>query len=60
MTPKTNIFDFSKSEIGVWLLDHGLKKYALNQILQWLYQKRVTSFEEMTNIAKETRNLLAD
>jgi len=55
-----NIFDLSKKELESWLVEHGLKKYALNQILQWLYQKRVASFEAMTNIAKETRATLSE
>lgn len=57
---KSNILDLSKNQLEAWLLGHGLKKYALNQILQWLYQKRVASFEAMTNLAKETRALLTE
>jgi 23S rRNA (adenine2503-C2)-methyltransferase len=60
VTAKTNILDLSKKELEAWLLEHGLKKYALNQILQWAYQKRASSFEEMTNVSKETRALLAE
>jgi 23S rRNA (adenine2503-C2)-methyltransferase len=55
-----NILDLSKSELETWLVEHGLKKYALTQILQWLYQKRAASFEEMTNISKEARALLTE
>ncbi len=55
-----NILDLSKPELETWLTEHGLKKYSLNQILQWLYQKRVASFEEMSNIAKDTRALLVE
>lgn len=53
-----NILDLSKSELEAWLAERGLKKFALNQILQWLYKKRVSSFEEMTNISREARALL--
>jgi 23S rRNA (adenine2503-C2)-methyltransferase len=55
---KRNILDLAKKELEAWLLEHGLKKYALNQILQWLYQKRAVFFEEMTNVSKEARALL--
>lgn len=41
-------------------MGRGLKRFALNQILQWLYRKRVGSFEEMTNLSKDTRALLAE
>lgn len=59
MLSKRNILDLSRSDLGRWLVDYGLKKYALNQILQWLYQIRVESFDQMTNIAKEARELLS-
>src|SRR3989338_6009418 len=55
-----NILDASKPELEEWLVAHDLKKYALTQILQWLYQRRTSSFEEMTNISKEARALLAE
>lgn len=55
-----NILDLSEAKLKSWLLGHGLKKYAHPQIIQWLYQKRMTSFEEMTNISKEARALLAE
>ncbi|HEX5038263.1 MAG TPA: 23S rRNA (adenine(2503)-C(2))-methyltransferase RlmN, partial [bacterium] len=57
---KRNILDLTKTELEAWLLEHGLKKYALNQILQWLYQKRATSFDEMSNVSKEARAILAE
>ncbi len=55
---KKNILDLSKLELEAWLGEQGLKKFATVQILQWLYQKKATSFEEMTNISKEARDLL--
>jgi len=38
----------------------GLKKYAADQIIKWLYQKRVSSFEEMTNLSKDARAILSE
>ena len=37
----------------------GLPAYAGKQIAQWLYVKRVRTFDEMTNISKEGRARLA-
>lgn len=54
-----NILNLSKKGLETWLLRRGLKKFALTQILQWLYQRRVKSFEEMTNISKEAREMLS-
>lgn len=33
-------------------------KYRAQQLFQWLYQKRVDSFDEMTNLSKQLRNKL--
>ena len=40
-------------------LSIGLQKYAGKQIAQWLYQKRATSFEQMTDISLKGRAALA-
>ncbi|QQR80209.1 MAG: 23S rRNA (adenine(2503)-C(2))-methyltransferase RlmN [Deltaproteobacteria bacterium] len=55
---KQNILDLSKSSLESWLLEKGLKKFNLHQILQWLYRYRVKSFDEMTNLSKQTREVL--
>lgn len=36
----------------------GLKKFAGKQLANWLYVKRVTSFDEMTNISLSAREQL--
>ncbi len=38
----------------------GLEPYRAKQISQWIYKKRVKSFEEMTNISKAARKLLSE
>lgn len=37
----------------------GMPAFTGGQIAQWLYQKHVTSIDEMTNISKQNRELLA-
>ena len=37
----------------------GLPKFTGKQLIDWIYNKRVASFEEMTNLSKKTRELLA-
>jgi 23S rRNA (adenine2503-C2)-methyltransferase len=32
--------------------------YKVNQIIEWIYVKKITSFEEFTNLSKELRNTL--
>ena len=36
----------------------GLPKFTGKQIAEWLYVRRVTTFDEMTNISKKGRDLL--
>ncbi|HHZ05029.1 radical SAM protein, partial [Acetomicrobium hydrogeniformans] len=38
----------------------GLQRYRADQICQWIYQKKVFDFQEMTNLSKELRGKLAD
>ena len=38
----------------------GLEKYTAGQIVQWLYKKNATSFEEMTNLSKGARKILSE
>ncbi len=46
-------------ELKQWLLEQGLPGYAAKQLLEWVFVKRVRSFDEMTNISKANRILLA-
>ena len=41
-----------------YALDHGWKSYRGHQIFQWLYRNRVFDIDEMTNVSKETREIL--
>ena len=41
-------------------LSVGLPRFAGKQLADWLYQKRVTTFDEMTNISKKGREALAE
>lgn len=49
-----NIYDLTLEKLENYFIDSGDKKYRASQVFYWLYEKRVTSFEEMTNLSKET------
>ncbi len=53
-TPK-NIRLLTQEELEKWLAREGEKPYRAKQILEWLWQKHVTSFEDMTNLSKPLR-----
>ena len=55
-----NIYDWTLSQLQTIMENRGYKKYNGEQILRWLYQNRVQSFDEMTNISKEFREKLKE
>jgi len=57
---KEPLFGKTLSELQVIIKQAGLPGYAAKQLAAWLYKKRVTSFEEMTNLSKKARLMLAE
>lgn len=49
---KPSIYGLSRQQLTDWALENGEKKFRATQIWEWLYQKRVQTFEEMTNLPK--------
>jgi 23S rRNA (adenine2503-C2)-methyltransferase len=56
---KINIKSLALNELETRLAGMGLKKYRARQVFDWVYTKLAVSFDEMTNIAKPERDLLA-
>ena len=54
----TNIFNYTKEMLTNYFTSQGEKSYKATQVFEWLYEKRVTSFDEMTNIKKEVIDYL--
>ena len=50
---KPSIYGLTRDELIDWAMEHGEKKFRATQIWDWLYKKRVQSFEEMTKISKD-------
>lgn len=57
---KKNIIELSKEELIFWLKEMGIESYRANQILAWIYLKQVDTFEDMTDIRLELRNLFSN
>ena len=55
---KRNIRGLSQEELITFFESHGEKKFRANQVFDWVWKKSFTSFENMSNISKETRELL--
>lgn len=56
----TSIYGLTKEELIDWLQENGEKKFRANQLWEWLYEKRVMEFSEMTNLSKELIKKLED
>lgn len=48
-----SIYDYSLKELETIFESMGEKKFKASQVFDWLYKKRVHSFDEMTNLKKE-------
>jgi len=53
-----NIYGIKRVDLEDYFLSIGEKKFKATQVFEWIYQKRVTSFEEMSNIKKELQDEL--
>lgn len=47
-------------EIKAWFEEHGQSAFRGNQVLNWIYQKKVTNWNEMTNLGLELRLFLEE
>ncbi len=55
---KKDIKNLNLDELKEELIHIGEKSFRAEQIFKWLYQERVTSFQEMTNLSLELREKL--
>ncbi|MCK5392465.1 MAG: 23S rRNA (adenine(2503)-C(2))-methyltransferase RlmN, partial [Deltaproteobacteria bacterium] len=54
----TNIKDLSPGEIEKFVLDNDFKPFRARQIAKWLYKKGAVSFDDMTDLSKDFRDIL--
>lgn len=53
-----NIYGIKRTDLEEYFLSIGEKKFKALQVFEWLYDKRITSFSDMTNIKKEIQEKL--
>jgi 23S rRNA (adenine2503-C2)-methyltransferase len=56
---KDSLFGKSLNELTALAVELGLPKFTGKQMAEWLYQKDISSIEEMTNLSKKARELLS-
>jgi 23S rRNA (adenine2503-C2)-methyltransferase len=57
---KTSIYSLQIHELKDWLTNNGEKPFRAEQIFDWLYKKRISSFEDMNNLSKNLRDKLSE
>jgi len=58
-TNKTDIKDLTREQLASWLEDRGVENYRAGQILKWIYSRQADTFDIMTDLGKEIRELLS-
>ncbi|MEB2278589.1 23S rRNA (adenine(2503)-C(2))-methyltransferase RlmN [Lysinibacillus xylanilyticus] len=55
---KESVYSLQPEQLEEWLKENGEKPFRAAQIFDWLYNKRVKTFEEMSNLSKGLRDKL--
>lgn len=54
-----NIYDFTLEELENYLIENGFKKFNATQLIEWIYEKKVYDFHNMTNLSKKLIDFLS-
>ena len=57
-TKKKDIRALTRDQLRDFFVENGDKSFRGNQVYEWLWQKAAHSFDVMTNLSKETRDML--
>lgn len=57
--PKPSVYSLSLDDWIEWMEERGQSKFRAKQVVEWLYKKRVESFDEMSSLALALREELA-
>lgn len=52
-------YDFTLDELSAWMVERGQPAFRARQVFRWLYHNLAESYDEMTVLSKELRELLA-
>lgn len=48
-----NIYSYTKDDLANYFMSINEKAYKANQLYDWIYKKRINSFDEITNMKKD-------
>ena len=60
MSENKDIRELSLEQIQEFCLEHKMPKFRAKQVWEWLWKKRAVSFEEMTSLSKDLRELFSN
>jgi 23S rRNA (adenine2503-C2)-methyltransferase len=55
---KVNLLNFDVNDLRTWFAEQRENTFRADQIIQWIHQKGVLDFNEMTNLSKSLREKL--
>jgi 23S rRNA (adenine2503-C2)-methyltransferase len=56
---KINLLDMNRAALEAFFAAHGEKPYRARQLMQWVHQRGVTDFAQMTDMSRSLREFLA-
>ncbi len=60
MTPSVHFFDLTRDELRELLGRHAMPTYRADQVVNWVYQKKIADPSRMTNLSKSDRAALVE
>jgi 23S rRNA (adenine2503-C2)-methyltransferase len=60
MQEKPSIYDLSLRELEAWFAAKRHPRYRARQVLHWTYQRRVSQFQQMSDLPENLRRSLSD
>jgi 23S rRNA (adenine2503-C2)-methyltransferase len=59
MSEKINLLDFNRAALEAFFVANGEQPFRARQLMQWVHQRGVTDFSQMTDMSKKLREFLA-
>lgn len=56
---KINLLDLNRAALEAFFVAHGEKTFRARQLMQWVHQRGVSDFGQMTDMSKKLRDLLS-
>lgn len=55
---RVNLLGLTAEQLRAWVVELGEKPFRATQLLKWVHQRRVSDFDEMTDLARSLRDKL--